>query len=103
MHKARILVIAAWVALWSWTAAKAAPFFDPDSALPLCSEEVIYGTVIAEPALGAFGLRGTSYVFVVSEEVSLSEIDGKQVRIEIAPDCSVRDLHVISGAHEAIT
>ncbi len=77
--------------------------FAPGSSLPLCSEEVLYGTVIADVSVGAFGLRGTTYLFVVSQDISLEDIDGKLVRIEIAPDCSVRDLHVIGLGADALT
>jgi len=74
----------------------------PGPPLALCADEVVYGTAIVDPGMRAFSLRGTEYVFVASEDVSLDGLDGQQVRVEIAPDCSVRELRVIGSDDDAI-
>ena len=87
--------------LWC-TAAASAVSLAPEPWLPLCTDEVVYGTATVDRSLRAFALRGTAYVFVVSEDVSLDDLDGQRVRIEIAPDCSIRDLRVIGANDDAV-
>jgi hypothetical protein len=68
-----------------------------------CEEEVVYGTVVLlDETTGRFGLRGTQYEFVVDDPRVGEELEGMQVRIEVAADCSVRDLHVI-GDFDSLT
>jgi hypothetical protein len=74
----------------------------PDLVVP-CEEEVVYGTVVVlDEDTGMFGLEGKEYEFVADQPEVVRELDGLQVRMEVAVDCSIRDLHVI-GESDALT
>ena len=99
---ARLAAAAGFFTIVWCHAASAARLRPPNPPLPICDDEVVYGTAVVDFNLRAFALRGTSYVFVVSEDVPLDAIDGQQIRVEIAPDCNVRELHVIGSDDDAI-
>lgn len=67
----------------------------PELILP-CEEEVVFGTIVVlDPERGLFGLAGTEYQFFAEDPEVLGEIDGLQVRMEVASDCSIRTFEVI--------
>ena len=74
----------------------------PEPVIP-CAEEVVYGTVVMlDEDTGMFGLEGKEYEFIADQPEVVRELDGLQVRMEVAVDCSIRDLHVI-GESDALT
>ena len=71
---------------------------------PLCQEETVYGTVvIVDEQYGIFGLLGTRYRFQSMEELNLDFLQGRMVKIDIASDCGIEDIHVLDGTSESIT
>jgi hypothetical protein len=68
-----------------------------------CEEEVVYGTVVVlDFERGTFGLAGTEYEFIADDPKVLPELDGLQVRMEVATDCSIRALDII-GDDDSLT
>lgn len=67
----------------------------PELILP-CEEEVVFGIIVVlDGERGLFGLEGTEYQFLAEDPEVLGEIDGLQVRMVVASDCSIRDFEVI--------
>jgi hypothetical protein len=76
---------------------------EPPEPLIPCEEETVYGTVVVlDEQNGLFGLEGNEYEFVADQPEVVRELDGLQVRMEVAVDCSIRDLHII-GDTDALT
>lgn len=76
---------------------------DSDDGVPACEETTLYGTVIVvDENQGLFSLLGTGLELQVSPEVDLADLEGRAVRIEVDPACSVIEIEVLDSASEAV-